>query len=301
MESYQKTVLPSWFKQEIPDQKAIESMRGLLKEAGLHTVCQNAHCPNIGECWKNNTATFLILGNICSRSCRFCAVQSGGPLKVNPQEPLQVALAVKKLGLKYVVVTSVTRDDLEDKGSRQFARTIAEIRTLNPDTHIEVLIPDFLNDAQSLRDVVLASPDVIGHNMEMVKRLYSSVRPQALYGRSLAVLRTLKKTSSALIKSGFMVGLGETDEEIKVLIEDLAKAGCDILTVGQYLAPSVSKRHVPVSRYVSLEGFESYRQYALSMGIKNVVSGPLVRSSFLAEKIFQDCHHQETETIYATQ
>lgn len=293
---------PLWFKQEIPDSQSLEMMRKILETRGLHTVCQSAKCPNTGRCWKDKTATFMILGNVCTRRCRFCAVNTGEPLKIDYEEPQKIAQAVAELQLKYVVVTSVTRDDLEDKGAGQFSETIKEIRKINPQSHIEVLVPDFLNDQKSLLKVIDASPDVIGHNMEMPKRFYATLRPQALYARSLSVLKYFKTMSTALIKSGFMVGLGETQEEIQELINDLASVGCDILTIGQYLAPSDSSRHVTVKSFVSLEEFEYYKDFAIRAGIKKVLSGPLVRSSFLAEELFENCQQDRLGKIdYALQ
>ena len=242
------TPLPSWFKQDLPDMVKIREMKDPFRQAGLHTVCESALCPNLGKCWGRGVATFMILGEICTRACRFCGVKTGRPMTVDPQEPRQVASAVQRQ--RYVVVTSVARDDLADEGAGQFARTIHAIRSVMPQTRIEVLIPDFSNKPGSLEQLVTARPEVISHNMETVRRLSPDVRPQADYDRSLAVLGNLKELApSTFIKSGFMVGLGETDAEIAALMCDLAAAGCDMLTIGQYLAPGRKKRYLRVQRF----------------------------------------------------
>ncbi len=286
--------LPGWFRQGLPDREKMEEMRAFFRRFDLHTVCESARCPNRGKCWSKGTAAFMILGAICTRACRFCAVKTGMPSGVNAGEPREVALAVQRMNLRYAVVTSVTRDDLPDGGAGQFARTIEEIRCLMPGTKIEVLIPDLADNIESLRRVVGAGPDVAGHNIETVRRLSPDVRPQACYDRSLSVLRNLRRLSLAFcsvnggdwpvfIKSGFMVGLGETQEEVVDLMEDLAGAGCDMLTIGQYLAPTKDRRHRRVQRFVSPQEFESYKFLGLEMGFKHVMSGPLVRSSYVAE------------------
>ena len=282
--------LPSWFKQEIPNMEKARSMKDLFRETGLHTVCESAHCPNIGECWGRGTATFMILGDVCTRACRFCAVAAGKPLVVDPHEPQHVARAVQKLNLKFVVITSVARDDLPDEGAEQFAQTIFEIRRLLPDVKIEILIPDFSGLAENIKIVTDARPEVISHNIETVVRLSKKVRPQAEYQRSLETLKIMRELGSSLIvKSSLMVGLGETREEVIATMKDLLQAGCDILTIGQYLAPSQSKRHVPVERFITPEEFESYKVLGLSLGFKYVASGPLVRSSYLAEEGYREC------------
>ena len=268
-------------------------MRSLLKEAGLHTVCQAARCPNIGTCWEHGTATFMILGRHCTRHCRFCAVPHGRPAAPDADEPHRIATAVRQLGLRYIVITSVTRDDLSDGGAGHFARTIRAIREMDPALGIEVLIPDFQLNPVALHKVVEARPDVIAHNIETVAALYPQIRPQADYRRSLQVLQGIHQLDdSILVKSGFMVGLGETDEQIRILMEDLRARGVAMLTIGQYLAPSQMKRHVPVQRFVAPEQFDVYKQTALDMGFTFVMSGPLVRSSFFAEAGYRSCLSQ---------
>ncbi|MBI5149936.1 MAG: lipoyl synthase [Candidatus Omnitrophica bacterium] len=282
--------LPKWFRQDIPDMAKIRKMKDSFRQAGLHTVCESALCPNLGQCWGRGVATFMILGEICTRACRFCGVKTGRPAGVDPEEPRQVALAVQQLNLRYVVVTSVARDDLADEGAGQFVQTIHAIRSLMPQTRIEVLIPDFSNQPECLARLTAARPDVISHNMETVRRLSPDVRPQADYERSLAVLRNLKKlASSAFIKSGFMVGLGETDAEVTELMSDLVAAGCDMLTIGQYLAPGRKKRYLRVQRFVSPEKFADYKTIGRELGLKHVMSGPLVRSSYIAEEGYREC------------
>ncbi len=284
------TTLPPWFKQDLPDIAKVRAMKDSFRQAGLHTVCESALCPNLGKCWGRGVATFMILGEICTRACRFCGVKTGRPMTVDPQEPHQVAVAVQRLNLRYVVVTSVARDDLVDEGAGQFVETIHAIRALMPQTKIEVLIPDFSNKPESLAQLVAARPDVIAHNMETVRRLSPDVRPQAEYERSLAVLGSLKKLApSTFIKSGFMVGLGETNEEITELMADLVAAGCDMLTIGQYLAPGRKKRFLRVQRFARPEEFENYKTVGLKLGFKHVMSGPLVRSSYIAEEGYREC------------
>ena len=284
------TPLPSWFKQDLPDMAKVREMKGSFRRAGLHTVCESALCPNLGKCWGRGVATFMILGEICTRACRFCGVKTGRPMAVDPREPRQVALAVQRLNLRYAVVTSVARDDLADEGAGQFVKTIHAIRFLMPQTRTEVLIPDFSNKPQCLEQLVAARPEVISHNMETVRRLSPDVRPQADYDRSLAVLGNLKKLApSVFIKSGFMVGLGETDTEITELMRDLAAVGCDMLTIGQYLAPGRKKRFLRVRRFVTPQEFENYKTIGLRLGFKHVMSGPLVRSSYIAEEGYREC------------
>lgn len=282
--------LPFWFRQDLPNIDKINEMKYLFKRNRLNTVCESARCPNNGKCWEQGTATFMILGDICTRGCRFCAVETGMPMMVDAQEPRKVALAVKKLGLRYAVITSVTRDDLYDGGAGHFAQTIYEIRRSIPYIKVEILIPDFLAEERSLKKVVAVKPDVIGHNMETVERLFPKIRPEANYQRSLQVLRKLKQMDSQIfIKSGFMVGLGETDEEITSLMKDLIRMGCDILTIGQYLAPTSGKRHFRIKRFVPPEQFDSYRRLGLNLGFKYVMSGPLIRSSYIAEECYEKC------------
>jgi lipoic acid synthetase len=282
--------LPEWFRQDVPDPAVLLRMRALLKGNGLHTVCEGARCPNLGECWESGTATFMIMGDTCTRECRFCAVKSGQPAEPDADEPLAVADAVRRLGLRYVVVTSVTRDDLADQGALQFVRTVRAVREVNPGVRVEVLIPDFSGEEDLLRFIVEAAPDVVGHNIETVRRLSPDVRSKAEYDRSLDVLRTIRRLSDrAFVKSGLMAGMGETDDEIMATLQDLKDAGCDIVTVGQYLAPERHGGHVPVARFVPPETFERYREEGLKRGLKFVFSGPLVRSSYLAEKGFNVC------------
>jgi len=282
--------LPSWFRQDLPDMDKIRSMQKKFRNSGLHTVCESALCPNMGKCWGEGVATFMILGEMCTRACRFCAVKAGMPMAVDPNEPGEVAAAAKDLGLRYVVITSVARDDLEDEGVGHFVRTIHAVREQNPEIKIEVLIPDFSNNPASLKKLVEAGPEVVSHNIETVRRLSADVRPQADHGRSLDVLRNFKRLDpSVLTKSSFMVGLGETDQEIFELMRELADTGCDILTVGQYLAPTRLKRHVRVRRFVHPEMFALYKAKGLALGFKHVMSAPLVRSSYIAEQGYREC------------
>ncbi len=275
---------PAWLVRPAPETTAIDRMTQHLRKWKLATVCESAHCPNLGECFSCGTATFMILGTRCTRRCRFCAVEKGGPQPVDPEEPERVALAAQTLGLQYVVVTSVTRDDLADGGSLQFARTIECIHEELSDGKVEVLIPDFRGCVSALRRVCEASPDMFNHNIETVERLYPRVRPQARYRRSLAVLE-YAAGQGMQVKSGLMLGLGETVSELEETLADLKRAGCDYLTIGQYLAPS--KQHLPVVRYVPPREFESLAATARSMGFRGVVAGPLVRSSYKAEEMFQ--------------
>ncbi len=283
--------LPEWFRQPVPDPAALGRMRALLKETGLTTVCQGAHCPNTGECWSRGTATFMILGSRCTRACRFCAVDQGTPEPVSWEEPLLVAEAVKRLGLKYVVITSVTRDDLVDGGAGQFFRTVRAIRSVSPECGVELLVPDFTGDVVALGIVIEASPQVLGHNIETVRRLSPQLRSGAGHDRSLDVLRSVRLSAgeNILVKSGFMVGLGETDDEVFFTLRELKEAGCDIVTIGQYLAPSKDARYFPVSRFVEPNVFERYRAEGLKLGFRYVASGALVRSSYMAEEGFSGC------------
>lgn len=282
--------LPEWFKQEIPDRAKINHMKELFRGSRLHTVCESALCPNMGKCWGEGVATFMILGDVCTRACRFCAVDAGRPLVVDSEEPRNVALAVQELKLRYVVITSVARDDLKDEGADHFAQTIRAVRELNPQTKIEVLIPDFSNKPESLKTVVEARPEVISHNIETVRRLSPSVRPQADYERSLDVLRNFKALDPTIFtKSSLMLGLGEAHEEIVEVMRDCLAVGCDILTIGQYLAPTQQKRHLKVERFYTPQEFASFKEIGLNMGFKHVMSGPLVRSSFIAEEGYKEC------------
>jgi lipoyl synthase len=275
---------PAWLRRRIPSGTVYQGVRGILGEKHLHTVCQEALCPNLGECFSRNTATFLILGGHCSRNCRFCAVRHGNPEPVDSGEPELVAEAAQRMGLKYVVITSVTRDDLADGGANHFAETISAVRRRLPETKIEVLIPDLQGDWHALQKIVISRPDVLNHNLETVPRLYSLVRPQAVYQRSLNLLRQVRRIDAELpTKSGLMLGLGEETEEIEQSLQDLLEAGCTLLTLGQYLQPSPN--HLPIQRFVTPDEFEKLKLKALGMGFTRVASGPLVRSSYLAENM----------------
>ncbi|MBD3289230.1 lipoyl synthase [candidate division KSB1 bacterium] len=270
---------PHWLKVPMPAGKNYHDIRALVGEQNLHTVCESAHCPNIGECWNSRTATFMILGDLCTRDCRFCAVKNGTPDGCDYDEPMRIVEAVKKLALKYAVITSVTRDDLDDGGASVFAETIRQIHKKVPGCKVEVLIPDFRGDRAALQLVIDAKPEVINHNLETVPRLYGSARPQAIYARSIELLERAKQ-ASMITKTGLMLGLGENESEIYGVLRDLADIKCDFLTLGQYLQPSAA--HLPIDRYVSPEEFSTYKEQALALGFRHVESGPLVRSSYHA-------------------
>jgi len=274
---------PPWLKRRLPTGKQYENVRQLLDKNCLHTVCQEAKCPNLWECFTEGTATFLIMGDRCTRNCRFCAVEQGPLNPPDPEEPKRIAQAVQTLNLDYVVVTSVTRDDLPDGGAGHFAATIESIRKTNPDARVEVLIPDFQGSEPALDLVLEAAPDVLNHNLETVKRLYPRVRPLAIYERSLALMKYAYANSAIPIKSGLMLGLGESDDEVHEALQDLLDNGCSLLTLGQYLQPS--KSHLPVIDYIQPQMFESLRHSALAMGFKEVASGPFVRSSYHAKEL----------------
>jgi len=277
--------LPSWFKKKMPDPAHLASMRALFQELSLHTICENAICPNLGDCFSRRTATFLILGNICTRNCTFCAVGKGVPGPLDENEPEHLAEAVDKLELRHVVVTSVSRDDLPDGGASHFARTITLLKERGNGLSIEVLIPDFLGSPGSIETVVAAQPDVINHNMETVSRLYPEVRPQADFQRSLRLIGRVKEMDSRIVtKSGVMVGLGETRDELMQTMQELRGVNCDLLTIGQYLQPS--SRHHPVVRYVPPDEFLEYEKTGKDMGFRDVASAPLVRSSFNAAQLY---------------
>jgi lipoic acid synthetase len=258
-------------------------MRVLLTGSRLHTVCEEARCPNQGECWTRGTATFMLLGETCTRSCGFCAVATGRPAPPDPEEPRHVAEASRRLGLKFVVVTSVARDDLRDGGASHFAATVRAIREQNPEARVEVLVPDFKGDPDSIRLVVESRPTVFNHNLETVERLTRRVRVQARYARSLDVLRVAKAQGQPATKTGIMLGLGETEEEVLALLRDARGTGCDILTIGQYLQPT--KQHLPVVEYVHPDRFKAFEAAAYALGFTSVFSGPLVRSSYHAEAV----------------
>jgi lipoyl synthase len=271
---------PEWLKIKANTNDILE-MEKLLKVLSLHTVCEGAACPNIGECFKNKTATFMILGENCTRNCRFCQVTKGIVQPLNPEEPENVAKASKQLGLKHIVVTSVTRDDLKDGGAEFFAQTIHHIREYLPHSSVEVLIPDFQGDITALYTVLDAKPDILNHNIETVPELYHEVRPMAAYERSLELLKRVKEYNPHIYtKSGLMVGFGETKQQIQSVMDDLREMDCDILTIGQYLQPS--KAHLRVVEYITPEQFDEYRLIGLEKGFKYVASGPLVRSSYNA-------------------
>ena len=277
---------PDWLRRRLGTGPAYEKVRDLVNSSRLHTVCQEANCPNIWECFSRGTSTFLIMGPNCTRACRFCAVGHGPIHPPDPHEPVRVAKAVARLGLKYVVITSVTRDDLPDGGARVFAETIREIQKRVAGAAVEVLIPDFQGDRDALRVVMDARPAVLNHNLETVPRLYPVVRPEAEYHRSLEILRWAREQDSRIpTKSGLMLGLGESDKEVEETLRDLLDAGCSILTLGQYLQPS--KEHLPVERYIHPEEFDNWRKRALDMGFSEAASGPFVRSSYHAEALYQ--------------
>jgi lipoic acid synthetase len=278
-----RTPKPSWLRAKAPVGDNFHNLKKLARGLGLHTVCESAQCPNIGECWNHKTATFMLLGNICTRRCGFCAVPKGRPEPIDWDEPKRVAEAVATLGLKHAVVTSVNRDDDNIGGARVFAETIREIRELTPGCRVEVLIPDFQGIEESLRIVLDANPDVLNHNTETVPRLYRAVRSGARYERTLALLEKAKQISPGTVtKSGVMVGLGESTEELLKVFRDLAVRGVDILTVGQYLRPS--KDHLPIARFYEPQEFTYMRDEALRYGFRHVESGPLVRSSYHAHE-----------------
>jgi lipoic acid synthetase len=272
---------PPWLKVKLPSGENYRFVRRVIDENRLHTVCESAHCPNMGECWGAGTATLMILGNICTRSCGFCAVLTGRPTELDWEEPERVARAVELMKLQHCVITSVNRDELKDGGAEIWARTIRAIKTRCPGTTIEVLLPDFKGNWDALYRVLEEKPDVVSHNMETVRRLYRQVRPQAKYERSLEFIRRTKQAGFRT-KSGAMLGLGETHEEILELMQDLLENDCDVLTLGQYLQPTPA--HLPVQRFVTPEEFAMYRQIGLQMGFDYVESGPLVRSSYHSER-----------------
>lgn len=279
---------PDWLKVRY-NQEAVEEVAELMRGLKLNTVCKEANCPNLGECYRKHTATFMILGSICTRNCRFCNVTTGKPLPPDPDEPENVAKAAAQLGLRHVVLTCSTRDDLPDGGAAQFAATVRAIRKYCPNATVETLISDMKMNTDALDVVMKARPDVLNHNVETVRELQQAVRPQARYERSLEVLRYCKKKDpSVLTKTGFMVGLGETDEQIFRLMDDVLETGCDILTIGQYLQPSPA--HYPLARYVTPDEFARYKEIALQKGFKHVASSPLVRSSYKAWEALEDSH-----------
>ena len=270
---------PEWLKVKVPLGERFTELKHLMTGQRLHTVCEEAHCPNVAECWNAGTATFMILGDVCTRSCGFCAVTTGRPTVLDLEEPFRVAEAIRAMGVRHAVITSVNRDELPDGGAAVFAETIRQARQVNPSITVEVLIPDFRGDRWALDIVIQARPDILNHNTETVPRLYQKVRPQAKYERSLNVIRWSKE-AGMVTKSGLMLGLGESLEEVLAVMEDLRAAGCDILTLGQYLQPT--KEHLPVDRYVHPDEFRALKGKGLVMGYRHVESGPLVRSSYHA-------------------
>ncbi len=281
-----RTAKPKWLKQRLPSGSGYEQTRRLLRKTGLATVCQEARCPNQFECFARGTATFMLMGENCTRNCRFCAVGHGKMKPLDPDEPDKIAEAVQNMGLKYAVLTSVTRDDLADGGAKHFARSIEAIRKRNPETLVEVLIPDLQGNGEALEGLCSCVPSVLNHNIETVASLYSKVRPQAVYERSLQLLRRVKEVNPAIVtKTGLMLGLGESEEELKQTMTDIRATGCKLLTLGQYLQPTAS--NITVNRYVSPEEFKRIREIALAIGFEGVAAGPHVRSSYQAEELYR--------------
>jgi lipoyl synthase len=275
--------IPDWIRIRVTEGENFKDLKQMVRSGRLHTVCEEARCPNIFDCWNRRTATFMILGDVCTRACRFCAVTSGRPTELDLGEPLRVAESVAELGLKHAVITSVDRDDLKDGGAGIFARTIRAIRRRSPGTTIEVLTPDFQGDLDSVETVVDAGPDIFNHNTETVPRLYARIRPKAVYANSLALLRHVKALAPQMVtKSGLMVGLGETEDELLDVFRNMRAHHIDVLTVGQYLRPS--KQHAEVVRYYRPEEFARFKEQALEMGFGHVEAGPLVRSSYHADE-----------------
>jgi lipoic acid synthetase len=275
---------PDWLKVRFSNTEETRRVKHLIKDLNLNTVCSSARCPNVCECWSRGTATFMILGNVCTRNCHFCNVTHGHPSSVDNEEPVRVARAIKKLNLRHAVITSVTRDDLPDGGASLFAATVQQIRLISPETTLEILTPDFMGDKKALRTIITCAPDVFNHNLETVRRLTPVVRPSANYDRSLFVIEYIKKHSDSIaIKSGLMLGLGETRDETLQSMEDLRYAGCEILTLGQYLQPG--KEHLKVAEFIRPEEFKKLEKTGLELGFHRVFSGPLVRSSYMAELI----------------
>lgn len=277
-----RTTKPRWLRVKLPTGKSYKNVRNLVQNYNLHTICESGSCPNMGECWGAGTATFMILGNVCTRSCGFCAVATGRPESVDWDEPERVARSVKLMEVKHCVITSVDRDDLRDGGSILWAETVKAVRRISPQTTMETLIPDFKAEWHNIDRVIEVAPEIVSHNMETVRRLTRKVRIQAQYDRSLSVLKYLKDQGLRRTKSGIMLGLGETESEIIESLADLRKAKVDIVTLGQYLQPT--PKHLPVQEFVAPEQFEKYKEIGLDMGFKYVESGPLVRSSYHAER-----------------
>ena len=273
---------PKWLRVKLPTGKKYTELRGLVDKYNLHTICTSGSCPNMGECWGEGTATFMILGNICTRSCGFCGVKTGRPNSLDWDEPEKVASSIKIMGIKHAVLTSVDRDDLKDMGSIMWAETIKAVRRMNPETTLETLIPDFQGVIRNIDRIITENPEVISHNVETVKRLTREVRIQAKYERSLEVLKYIKSQGINRTKSGIMLGLGEKEDEVLQTLQDLSNSKVDIVTIGQYLQPS--KRHLPVKEFITPEQFKKYETIGLEMGFRHVESGALVRSSYKAQK-----------------
>ena len=273
---------PKWLRVKLPTGKNYKHVRKLVTDNKLHTICESGNCPNMGECWTEGTATFMILGNICTRSCGFCNVQTGSPLPADTLEPFKVARSINIMGVKHAVITSVDRDDLKDGGSIIWAETVNAVRDLNPKTTIETLIPDFKGETENIDRIIEVAPEVVSHNLETVRRLTREVRIQAKYDRSLEVLKYLKENGINRTKSGIMLGLGETKEEVLETMKDLRNVGVDIITLGQYLQPT--KKHLTVKDFIRPEDFKEYEVIGKEMGFRHVESGPLVRSSYKAHK-----------------
>lgn len=272
--------LPRWMKMQMPKGESYSKVKNLVAQLHLHTICTSGNCPNIGECWNRGTATFMILGDICTRNCKFCGVSSGKPLPPDPEEPHRIAESVQKMQLKHAVITSVDRDDLPDLGAGFWAETIRKVKKLNPETTIEVLIPDFQGKPELIQKVIESAPEVISHNLETVERLTPQIRSAAKYRTSLEVIQFIA-SSGVIAKSGIMLGLGETESEVLKVMDDLRAAGCKVMTIGQYLAPTLG--HIQVKEYVTPEQFERYRTIGLKKGFSYVESSPLVRSSYRAD------------------
>jgi len=283
-EIHDRQRLPRWMKMKMPKGESYSKVKNLVERHGLHTICTSGNCPNIGECWNRGTATFMILGDICTRRCKFCAVKTGRPLPPDENEPQRLAETVRIMGVKHCVITSVDRDDLDDQGAGIWARTIMEVKRVNPETRIEVLIPDFRGNTELIQQVIDANPDVISHNLETVERLTPFVRFASKYRRSLDVVRYIA-SRGRIAKSGTMLGLGETRDEVLQTMDDLLEAGAKVMTIGQYLAPTAT--HMPVKEYFPPEVFAEYRSIGLKKGFRFVESSPLVRSSYRAEEHVQ--------------
>ena len=277
-----RTPKPKWLRVKLPTGKKYTELRGLVDKYDLHTICTSGSCPNMGECWSEGTATFMILGNTCTRSCGFCGVKTGRPDTLDWDEPEKVARSIKLMKIKHAVITSVDRDDLKDMGSILWAETVKAIRRMNPETTLETLVPDFQGNERNIDRIIAVNPEVVSHNMETVKRLTREVRIQAKYERSLEVLNYLKKNGIKRTKSGIMLGLGEEEDEVIQTLKDLRKADVDIVTIGQYLQPS--KKHLPVKEFITPEQFKKYETIGLELGFRHVESSALVRSSYKAQK-----------------